>query len=308
MDRQVGPALVILAAGLGSRFGGWKQIEAVGPSGEIVLDYSVYDGLRAGFERVVFIVREEIEAAVRGHFDRVLDGRMETAYAVQRLNDLPIGFDLPPERRKPWGTAHAVWSARREIDRPFAVINADDFYGPGSYAVLAEFLRGADPAARPAEFAMVGFPLRNTLSPNGTVSRGICTVTADGCLEQVVERTKIRGAGHRAAEYLDGEQWRPLSGDEVASMNMWGFTPPLLAETEPVFARFLRSSQHDPAAEFFLPSLVDALLAEDKCRVNVLATPEKWFGITYAADLEDARRRIRRQTEAGLYPTPLWEK
>ncbi|NOY81021.1 MAG: nucleotidyltransferase [Kiritimatiellaeota bacterium] len=308
MDTEVAPALVILAAGLGSRFGGWKQIEAVGPSGEIVLDYSVYDGWRAGFGRVVFIVREEIQAAVRDHFDRVLAGRIETAYVVQRLDDLPPGFDLPSERRKPWGTAHAVWSARREIDRPFAVINADDFYGPESYAVLAAFLKDANPAALPAEFAMVGFPLRNTLSPNGTVSRGICAVNPDGALEQVVERTKIRGAGDKDAEYLDGAVWRPLSGDAVASMNMWGFTPSLLARIEPLFAHFLRSSQDDPGAEFFLPALVDALVRAGKCRVTVLATPAKWFGITYAADLEDARRSIRRQTEAGRYPTPLWEK
>ncbi len=298
--------LVVLAAGLGSRFGGWKQIEPVGPNGEIVLDYSVYDAWRGGFSRVVFVVREEIREAMRAHFDPVLRGRMEAAYPVQRLDDLPRGCTAPAGRTKPWGTAHAVWSARRDLDGPFAVVNADDFYGPASYAVLARFLAGVELDARPARFAMVGFPLRNTLSPNGTVSRGICSVGADGFLQQVIERTKIRGTPGGDAEFLDGDRWLPLSGDAVASMNMWGFTPAVLDQMEPLFRNFLETPGAAEKAEFYLPFVVDALLHAGECRVRVLSTPEKWFGITYGADLADARQAIQRRIDDGLYPSPLW--
>jgi len=302
-----GPTLLILAAGLGSRFGGWKQIEPVGPSGEIILDYAVYDALRTGFGRVVFIVREEIEKPLRTRFDKPLAGRMETVYVRQELTDLPCGFTAPLDRRKPWGTAHAVWTARNALDRPFAVINADDFYGRTSFERLSGFLQSVDVEAQrtPVDFAMVGFLLRNTLSPHGTVSRGICSVSPVGFLESIIERTKIRPEGRDAA-YLEDGQWQPVSGDAVASMNMWGLTPAALPWLEEYVRRFLEHSGRDPSAECYLPMFMADILERGLCRVRVLDTPDRWVGVTYSADLDEARTHLARLVQDGVYPSPLW--
>jgi len=301
MGNDVAPTLVVLAAGIGSRFGGWKQIEPLGPSGEITIDYSIFDAWRAGFGRVVFVVRPEVETPMRNHFTERLRGRMEMAFVRQRLDDLPSGFTVSAARSKPWGTAHAVWVARNVVRGPFAVINADDFYGAGSYRILGAYLaRGAD------TYAMVGFPLRNTLSPHGTVSRGICSVTAHGFLTAVVERTRIRAEGDGAAFEDETGAWRPLTGDEIASMNMWGFTPGFFEDATPRFRAFLEENGNHPKAEFFLPSVVDTLIRGGRRRVRVLPTEEHWFGITYAADLEGARQQIMELVQHGVYPKDLW--
>lgn len=301
MGNDLGPTLVVLAAGIGSRFGGWKQIEPLGPSGEITIDYSVFDAWRAGFRRVVFVVRPEVEMPMREHFASRLRGRMAMAFVRQRLDDLPPGHTVPEGRSKPWGTAHAVWVARQLVQGPFAVINADDFYGAGSYRVLGAFLAGGA-----TTYAMVGFPLRNTLSLHGTVSRGICAVTPGGFLTTVVERTRIRAEGAGAAFQDETGAWLPLSGDEIASMNMWGFTPHFFDDATPQFQEFLEKSGNEPTAEFFLPSVVDAAIRSGRQRVRVLPTEERWFGITYAADLEGARERIVDLVRRGLYPKDLW--
>ena len=302
------PSLVVLAAGIGSRYGGFKQIEPLGPNGEVGIDYAVYDAWRAGFGKVVFVTRPELERPLREHFASSLRGRMEMAFAFQELSDLPPGFDVPPDRRKPWGTGHAVWAARNTVDEAFAVINADDYYGPSSYRVLGEFLsRETSPGGALPTYAMVAFVLRNTLSEHGAVSRGICRATSDGYLTEVVERTKIRPAGEGAAEFLDDDgTWQPLTGDEPASMNMWGFQPSLFGHFESQFAGFLRERSDDPKAEFYLPSMVDALVHGGLCRTRMLRTDDQWFGITYPEDRPQVETSIKALVASGVYPGDLW--
>jgi len=302
------PTLVILAAGIGSRYGGFKQIEPLGPGGEISLDYAAFDAWRAGFGRLVLIIRPELEEPLRKHLAGKLDGRMTVAFVHQELSDLPPEYSLPPERTKPWGTGHALRSVRHLLQEPFAVINADDFYGPRSYRVLAEFLRGAADSgtAGPSEFAMVGFPLAKTLSRHGTVSRGICRVDAAGFLAGVDERTRIGlNAGVIRFQPAGGD-WETLPGDAVASMNMWGFTPALFPVLETQFLAFLRAHGRDSKAEFFIPAAVDALLRAGSCRVRVLTTDEQWFGMTYPQDRAEVQDSIRALTARGVYPASLW--
>lgn len=302
------PSLVVLAAGIGSRYGGFKQIEPLGPNGEVGIDYAVYDAWRAGFGKVVFVTRPELEEPLREHFASNLRGRMEVAFAFQGLADLPPGFTVPSGRQKPWGTGHAVWAARHAVDGPFAVINADDYYGPNSYRVLGELLSGgASPGGGTATYAMVAFVLRNTLSEHGTVSRGICSTTCDGYLTHVVERTKIRPAPGGAAEFLDDAgAWQPLTGDEPASMNMWGFDPSLFGHFESMFTAFLRERSGDPKAEFYLPSMVDELVRNGSCRTRVLRTDDQWFGITYPEDRPHVEASIKALVASGVYPGDLW--
>lgn len=298
------PTLLVLAAGLGSRYGGIKQMDPVGPCGEFVLDYSIYDAWRAGFGDVVLVIRDEHEEPLRQHFGSRLDRRVGLHFVCQRLDDLPPGFALPPDRRKPWGTGHAVWTARQAVQRPFAVINADDFYGAGAYGTLAAFLH--DPAARPDTYAMVAYRLANTLSRYGTVSRGICTRDAQGYLMEVVERTAIerleQGARYRAA---DGS-WGMLTGDEPASLNLWGFRPGLFAALEELFAQFLSEQSSKPGAEFYIPTVVDTLVKRGRCRTAVLDTDEQWFGMTYKEDRALVVGQIAERIRAGIYPHDLW--
>jgi hypothetical protein len=298
------PTLLVLAAGLGSRYGGIKQMDPVGPGGEFVLDYSIYDAWRAGFGDVVLVIRDEHETALREHFGTRCQQRIALRYASQRLDDVPPGFALPTERRRPWGTGHAVWAARQAVSRPFGVINADDFYGPGAYRALADFLRAGQPDAN--TYAMVAYRLANTLSPFGTVSRGICRRDADGFLVEVVERTAIERLEQGARFRTPDGSWGLLDGDEPASLNLWGFQPSLFAAMGTLFAEFLREHGDEPSAEFFIPTVVDTLVKRGLCRTRVLDTDEHWFGMTYREDRALVMERIAERIRAGVYPHDLW--
>jgi len=300
------PSLVILAAGMGSRYGGLKQIDPVGPRGEIVIDYSIYDALRAGFGRVIFVIRRDLERVFREVVGSKFEGRTEVIYAFQELSQVPDGFQVPASRRKPWGTAHAILAAEGVAEEPFAVINADDYYGQTSFQVLASFLTGDGPGAEIPEYALVGFQLRNTLSDHGAVSRGICRVDEAGCLQSVTEMTRIEKRGDAAAHVHADGSTTPLSGDEWVSMNAWAFTPALFAELRTAFASFLARHGREEKAELYIPAVVDHLIRAGKARVRVLPTPDSWFGVTYPADKPTVVSGIRELVAAGRYPAPLW--
>jgi NDP-sugar pyrophosphorylase family protein len=302
------PTLLVMAAGMGSRYGGLKQLDPFGPHGETIIDYSVYDAWRAGFGKVVFVVRRELEQEFSEAFGRKLAGKMAVACAVQDLTHLPEGFRVPEGRVKPWGTAHAVWSAAGQIQGPFAVINGDDFYGPQSFQLMASFLRNLPAAALPC-WGLVGFTLANTLSEHGHVARGICEVDRDGFLRQVTERTQISRTreGGIFFQEPDGEEG-PLTGAEVVSMNMSGFTPALFPFIETQFKAFLRERGQELKAEFFLPQVVNRLIEAGQVQVQVLQTPEKWFGVTYPQDKPMVIQALQAEIQAGLYPENLWQE
>jgi UTP-glucose-1-phosphate uridylyltransferase len=298
------PTLLVLAAGMGSRYGGIKQMDPVGPCGEFVLDYSVYDAWRAGFSKVVFVIREELEEPLREHFGDHLDGRMEAAYVHQRLDDLPEPFVCPPARSKPWGTGHAVWSARDAVSAPFGVINADDFYGQESYRILGDHLTLRSPDE--AQYCMVAYRLDNTLSAYGSVSRGICSVDDDGLLTGVTERTRIEPVADGARYLAEDGTWEVLTGAEPASLNLWGFTPKLFSQMTELFVEFLDRRMDEPKAEFFIPTVVDDLIRRCACRATVLHTDERWFGMTYKEDRARVTENIAALIEQGVYPRQLW--
>lgn len=301
------PTLVILAAGIGSRYGGLKQIDPVGPNGEIILEYSVYDALQAGFGKVVFVIRHDIEAAFREHIGSRLEGRCPCEFAFQELDDLPGGLKPSAGRSKPWGTGHAVLACRNVVREPFAVINADDFYGRGSYQVLAKFLAGLPPRPGPvAEYAMVGFRLRNTLSEHGHVSRGVCEVTPAGQLQRVTERTQIQPDGERIVFVDEAGCRQDLAAEAFVSMNTWGFTPDVFGHLERQFAAFVAANAANPKAEFYLPAGVDQLVQEGRARVSVLPSDERWLGVTYPQDKPIVVAGVRAQLAAGRYPQRLW--
>jgi NDP-sugar pyrophosphorylase family protein len=295
--------LVILAAGMGSRYGGVKQIDAIGPNGEAIIDYSIYDALRAGFTDLCLVIRAEIEEAVREFFDGKFPKSVPVSYAVQSLEDIPAGFDHLPERRKPWGTAHAVYAARHSVTTPFAVINADDFYGRDSYVQLHRHLMSIDPVS--TEYAMVGFRLEDTLSPHGTVSRGICTTNDAGYLETIVERTKIERVGNRVQD-VQPEGVTELQLADIASMNMFGFTPQVFFQIGSYFEQFLTERGDDPKAEFYIPSLITRMINDERGRMKVLPTRSRWFGMTYRDDRPAVQTEIRGFIEKGEYPRKLW--
>lgn len=298
------PTLLVLAAGLGSRYGGIKQMDPVGPDGEFVLDYSIYDAWRAGFRQVCLVIRDELREPLREHFATKLTGKMSLDFVVQRLDDLPTGFSCPPERQKPWGTGHAIWTARKAIRGPFAAINADDFYGAESYQVLADFM--CSPQRTASSYAMVAYKLANTLSEHGSVSRGICRKDERGELLSVVERTKIEKTA-TGARYLDGDgQWQTLTGEEPVSLNLWGFMPGIFDHLEVLFREFLQARGHEAKSEFYIPTVVDTLIQRGQCRTAVLESSERWFGMTYAEDRAVVVDQIRALTAAGRYPAPLW--
>ena len=302
---SVKPTLVVLAAGIGSRYGGLKQIDPIGPAGEIVIDYSIFDAIRAGFGKIVFIIRRDIEEAFRAKLEPNIKGRVAIDYVFQDMtSELPAGFQIPAERKKPWGTTHATLVAKGVVKEPFGVVNADDFYGRQSYEVLAEFLRNVKPDT--PSYAIVGFVLRNTLSEHGTVSRGVCQADARGNLQTVVERLKIEKAG-RAARYLDGETWVPLTADEPVSMNMWGFTPNFFAQAESAFRDFIAQSGTLPKSECLLPTTVDNLIKRGAATVKLLASTESWLGVTYPEDKPAVAAGVKKLVDAGLYPAPLWQ-
>lgn len=290
--------LVVLAAGMGSRYGGLKQIDPMGPSGETVLDYTVHDALRAGFGRVLFIIRRDFADAFKASVGARFAGKIEVDYAFQQLDMLPAGFSVPEGREKPWGTGHAVWCAREKLQGPFAVVNADDFYGAGSLKALAEFLR-AEAAGVPT-YAMVGFPLGNTLSENGAVSRGVCAVGADGFLKDIEEHTGIQ-AGEVGVGA--GRRYDPAT---PVSMNCWGFDArEFLPQLDQAWREFVAARGKEPKAEFYLPAAVNSLVKAGVARVKVLPTTDNWFGVTYREDKPHVQAALAALVAAGVYPTPL---
>ncbi len=299
------PTLLILAAGMGSRYGGLKQIDPVGPNGEIIIDYSIHDAIRAGFGKLVFVIRHYFDDAFREKIGNKFDGVVETVYAYQELDIALNGFPLPANREKPWGTGHAVLTGKDLINEPFAVINADDYYGIDSFRVMAEFLSG--PQVSPADYAMVGFELRNTLSAYGSVARGVCYCDDNMLLRDVSEVIGIARDGE-GGRYTDGEGIEHrLTGDEVVSMNLWGFHPSIFEHMSTAFAGFLADRGQDPRAEFFIPTVVDSLIKDGRVNVKVLPTNDRWFGVTYREDRDIAERCIAGLIEEGVYPQRLWE-
>lgn len=298
------PTLVVLAAGMGSRYGGLKQIDPVGPNGEIILDYSIFDALRGGFGKVVFIIRKDIEKDFREVVSKRWEGRIPVEYAFQQLDAIPAPYTVPEGRTKPWGTGHAVMCARDKVNEPFAVINADDFYGRSGYAKLgAALAENADPH----EFFMVGFPIRNTLSEFGSVSRGICKISADGFLEEVVERTKIEALGGGRAVFTDENGARvELCGDEISSMNFWGFKPSLFESMGGMFEDFLSKRGTELKSEFYIPFVVAELVHAGKTRVKVLSSDDAWFGVTYREDKPRVQADIKALIASGVYPENLF--
>ena len=302
------PVLVIMAAGMGSRYGGLKQIDPVDAQGHIIMDFSIFDAKRAGFEKVIFIIKKENEKAFREAIGGRIEGVMETAYVYQDLSRIPEGFEVPADRVKPWGTAHAVLSAKDEIDGPFAVINADDYYGREAFEKIYQYLQSHEDDEK-YRYAMVGYRLENTLTENGHVARGICDINADGELVSVTERTRIEKKEQGAAYTEDdGVSWKELPAGTIVSMNMWGFTAGFLGEIEKGFAAFLEKGlQENPLkCEYFLPAVVSSLLHEDRAAVAVLTTADKWYGVTYKEDKPVVEQAVRAFRQSGLYPEKLW--
>lgn len=298
------PTLLVLAAGMGSRYGGLKQIDPVGPSGEIIIDYSIFDALRANFGKVVFIIRRDIEEVFKETIGNRFEGKIPVEYAYQDKNDLPEGFTVPEERAKPWGTGHAILAARNVVKEPFAVINADDFYGCSGYKLLADYL-GSMKEGVPANYCMVGYILRNTLSEHGTVARGVCSCDNDSFLKKVVEMTKIEKVGN-AARNNEPENTCDLTGDEIVSLNLWGFTPSIFGHLQRLFKDFLKANINDPKKEFFIPSVVDTLIGEGAAKVKVLKSEDSWFGITYREDKNMVVENINSLVAKGAYPSKLF--
>jgi len=295
------PTLVVLAAGMGSRYGGLKQIDPVGPCGETIIDYSIYDALRAGFGKLVFVIRKDIEQTFRQVVGARFESHIAVEYVFQELDMLPHGFSVPHGRTKPWGTTHAVLAATGAVHEPFAVINADDFYGMQSYQVLASHLLSGT-----QDYAMVGFVLRNTLSDFGAVSRGICQVSDDGALRGVVELTHIQREPQGARNTDATGRVTMLTGDELVSMNMWGFTPAIFSQLQENFQSFLALKGTDARSESYLPNAVNELVLNGKARVKVLRTNDAWFGFTYREDHPRVAASISRLIHSGRYPERLW--
>ncbi|MEE1086711.1 MAG: sugar phosphate nucleotidyltransferase [Schaedlerella sp.] len=304
------PVLVIMAAGMGSRYGGLKQIDPVTEEGHIIMDFSMYDAKRAGFEKVVFIIKKENEADFKEAVGDRVAKYMEVAYVYQDINNLPEGYAVPEGRVKPWGTAHAVLSAIDEVNGPFAVINADDYYGVEAFQLIYDYLSSHEDDDK-YRYIMVGYQLKNTVTDNGHVSRGVCETNEQSELVKVVERTKIeKRDGGIAFTEDDGQTWTELSEDTVVSMNMWGFTRSILEEIRDGFPEFLDNGlvENPMKCEYFLPSIVSALLAADKASVSVLTSKDKWYGITYKEDKPVVMAAMKAMMEDGTYPKHLWEE
>ncbi|MEY8402841.1 sugar phosphate nucleotidyltransferase [Oscillospiraceae bacterium 44-34] len=302
------PVLVIMAAGMGSRYGGLKQLDPVGNHGQLIIDYSIYDARRAGFETVVFVIKPEIEADFKEAIGDRVSKVMDVKYTYQLKEDLPEGYTVPAGRAKPWGTAHAALSVRKLVDGPFAIINADDYYGPKAFQEIYSYLSDHEDGDV-YEYVMVGYLLKNTVTENGTVARGVCEETADHFLTQVTERTKIeKGEPPRYTED-DGQTWTDLPADTIVSMNMWGFTRSFLDEALARFPAFLDKAlaENPEKGEYFLPTVVSQLIDEGKARVKVLRSEDKWYGVTYREDKPTVTAAIAEKTAAGLYPDRLWE-
>lgn len=299
--------LVVMAAGIGSRFGGGiKQLEPVGPSGEIIMDYSVYDAMQAGFDKVVFIIRKDLEKDFREIIGNRMEKIIETAYAFQELDDLPAGFQRPEGRTKPWGTGQAILCCKELVQEPFAVINADDYYGKEAFVKVHDYLAGEHPACGKMDFCMAGFQLGNTLSENGGVTRGICSVNEDGHLTKVTETKNIVKTPEGAAVKGEDGRLTSVAADCPVSMNMWGFTPEIFEVLENGFAEFLKNLSDPMKGEYLIPTIVDGLIQEQKANVTVLESRDKWFGVTYKEDKPAVVRSFRELIDAGVYREKLF--
>ncbi len=298
------PTLLILAAGMGSRYGGLKQIDKIGPSGEAIIDYSIFDAIRTGFGKVVFVIRKELEQDFRNFFGNKLDGKIEMEFVYQEIDNVPKGIEIKIERQKPWGTGHAVLVAKDAIKEPFVAINADDFYGADAYKAVAEYFKSN---TNPNDHSMVGYQLDGTLSDFGTVSRGICKTDENGFLQKIEEITKIAAKDNKIA-FDDGSgNWEALTGKEIASMNIWGFYPEMFKIFEDGFARFIAKAKDDPKAEYFIAWPLMDMIKENRGRIKVLETTAKWFGVTYKDDKASAIQKINELVESGVYPNNLWK-
>ena len=300
------PTLLILAARIGSRFGGLKQATGVGPSGEAILDYSIYDAVRAGFGKVVFVIRKDIlDDMQRIFFDKWKD-KIEVDYVFQEVDDLPGGFKPPAERTKPWGTGHAIWVARNKIKEPFCMINADDFYGRRSYELAAGFLKNMDNLLY-GRYALIGYILKNTLSEYGFVSRAEGETNPDGTLKSITERLKIKREGNEVVFQDDQGETRAISENTLVSMNIWAFMPSLFKYLDEEIIGFLKENSTSLKAEFLLPNLIDKLIKAGTVEIPVIPTEAQWFGMTYKEDLEMVRAKLEALVASGEYPTPLWD-
>ena len=297
------PTLLILAAGMGSRFGGLKQVEPVGPNGEAIIDYTIFDAIRAGFGKVVFVIRESFADAFKEKFEAKLSGKIDVEYVFQELDNLPEGFSLPEGREKPWGTAHAILVAKNVINEPFCAINADDFYGEGAYRTMADFLNNS---VQEQTFSMIGYQLKNTLSEHGSVSRGMCTVNGNDNLVKIVETHNIfKKEGAAVATAEDGSE-TPLTGNERVSMNFWGFHPSIFKTLESKFVQFLKTEIDKPKSEMYIPSVVFEMIEDNEAEVKVLKANSPWFGVTYKEDKPIVVNKINALIEEGVYPAKLW--
>lgn len=295
------PTLLVMAAGMGSRYGGLKQIDPVGPNGETIIDYSIYDAMRAGFGKLVFVIRKDIEQPFKETVGARFEKKIAVEYVFQELENLPQGFTVPAGRTKPWGTTQAVLMAEDKIREPFAVINADDFYGAESYRVLAEQLKSGS-----QDYSMVGFVLRNTLSDFGSVARGVCRVSDNGYLERIEELTNIERDGDGAKNTAPDGTVTKLNGNEPVSMNFWGFTPAVFPQLRTVFHNFLRQSGNELKTESYVPAAIGELIMAAQAKVKVLRSNDSWFGVTYREDRPRVVDSIRNLVDAGKYPAALW--
>lgn len=305
------PTLVVMAAGMGSRFGGLKQITPVGPNAEKLIEYAAYDAKQAGFGKVVFIIKKAIEQEFKANIGAALEKYIPVDYVYQELDRLPEGYTVPEGREKPWGTGHAIMCCKGVVNTPFAVINADDYYGAECFKLIADFFNKEQPADK-EHVTMVGYRLENTLTENGHVSRGVCVTDENSLLTSITERTRIEWHNGEPAFTEDGETWEPLSRDTVVSMNCWGFPASILDHFEELFKNFLDSLAADPnanvaKAEFYLPFAVDTLMQNGTCDATVMTTSDKWYGMTYKEDHDMVINAIASMTESGKYPAPLWK-
>lgn len=299
------PTLVILAAGMGSRYGGLKQVDPVGPSGETIMDYSIYDAERAGFDRVVFVIRRDFEVIFKETIGAKYKNLVEVDYAYQEMGDLPIGYSVPQDRAKPWGTAHAIYAARHSVSTPFAAINADDFYGQDAFVKMGEFLSREPASSKSMDFAMVGYLLEQTLSENGSVARGVCSIDPLGLLTGVTEMTRLVRVEGGIENQENPESPLRLKGHERVSMNMWGFTHPLFSVLKDRFPIWLERNAGNIKAEWYIPFVVDELVKEGIATVSVLPTESRWFGVTYREDKPKVVEAISKLVEEGVYPERL---
>jgi hypothetical protein len=300
------PTLLVLAAGMGSRYGGLKQLDTIGPSGETIIDYSLFDAIKAGFGKVVFVIRKSFEEEFKAMFLPKLEGKIDVELAYQEIDNLPQGFSKPGNREKPWGTGHAIWVAKNNINEPFAMINADDYYGCEAFFIMAKHLSSVAEGENGA-YSMCGYQLANTLSENGSVSRGVCNVNAQGFLQEVQEHTKIYFGQDGSIISEEGSNSKTLDPQTIVSMNLWGFTPDIFTNLDEKLKIFLKEKGQELKSELYIPFVVDELMKEQKVETKVFLTGDKWFGVTYKEDKELAIASINKLVNQEIYPSSLWE-